>query len=511
MKDTKKIKYNLIVGIVGQVVMLILGIVVPKLVLTNYGSEINGLLSSVTNIYAYIALVEAGISAASCQALYKAFADKDRGQINRVLSATNKYYHKTGFIYLALVIAFATLYGVIVKSGIPYHIIFLVVIFNGIGNVINYFFHGKYLILLKADGKNYVRTGVDVFTTSLKQISKIVLISLGYDVVFVQFAAMLVSLAQMIYIVCYINKKYSWIDLKAEPDYKSISQSKNVIVHQINYLVVSNTDTVLLTAFSTLKVVSVYSMYALLFNMVDKVLHVVRDALEFKIANYFHSNKERFLKFFRAYEVYYIAFSFAMYSIVDMFVLPFLSLYTADVTDINYVIAYLPLFFALVKLFNAARYPYDAMVYIAGHFKETQNYAIAESVINIVISLVLVSRFGIAGVLAGTIIASFIHANCLVLYVYKKKIVDSNVLSSYKSLFINFALFVSIDILGGFIKLSPASYFEIVLLCIPYAIVIVLLYLVINSLFEPASFRLVCDTVRSAVKKRMVRGKNEES
>ena len=71
MNDRKKIKYNLIVGISSQIIALILGIIVPKLILVNYGSEINGLLSSVTNIYAYIAIVEAGVAAASCQALYK--------------------------------------------------------------------------------------------------------------------------------------------------------------------------------------------------------------------------------------------------------------------------------------------------------------------------------------------------------------------------------------------------------------------------------------------------------
>ena len=69
MKDKSKIKYNLIVGIVGQIVSIVLGVVLPKLVMTSYGSEVNGLLSSVTNIYAYIAIVESGIAAASCRVI----------------------------------------------------------------------------------------------------------------------------------------------------------------------------------------------------------------------------------------------------------------------------------------------------------------------------------------------------------------------------------------------------------------------------------------------------------
>ena len=76
----------------------------------------------------------------------------------------------------------------------------LVILFNGLGHVINYFFHGKYLILLKADGKNYVRTGLELATNTLKHIIKIVFITLGYNVVYVQCAAMFVSFVQMIYI-----------------------------------------------------------------------------------------------------------------------------------------------------------------------------------------------------------------------------------------------------------------------------------------------------------------------
>ena len=57
MNDGKKIKYNLIMGVAGQFLVLALGIVLPRLVITGYGSEVNGLLSSVTNIYAYIALL----------------------------------------------------------------------------------------------------------------------------------------------------------------------------------------------------------------------------------------------------------------------------------------------------------------------------------------------------------------------------------------------------------------------------------------------------------------------
>lgn len=502
MKDSKKIKRNLIIGVLGQIVTLVLGIAVPKLVLTSYGSEVNGLLSSITNIYAYIAMVEAGVAAASCQALYKSIAEQDRNSINSILSATNKYYHRTGIIYLVLVLLFSAIYPIVIDTEIPFYAIVLIILFNGIGNVVNYFFHGKYLILLKADGKNYIRTGVEIFTTSAKQIAKIVFIALGYDVVLVQFVAMLVSFAQMAYITYYIKNKYSWIDLSATPDFKAISQSKNVLVHQINYLITSNTDTVLLTAFSTLKTVSVYSVYILLFNTVEKVLHVVRDAVEFKIANYFYASKEKFLKVFRAYEVYYTAFAFALYSIVDFFVHPFLKLYTADVTDINYIVKSLPLLFALTKLWNMAGYPCDAMVHISGHFKQTQKAAIIESVINVGVSLLLVAEYGIPGVLVGTVVSLAFRAVYRVVYIHKNVIDGKSMVGSFKSIVVNFAVFALIDFIGNAIRVKLPSYFSIVLFCIPFSLAVLVLYFVINSLFEPRAFALLQEMLVAFLSKR---------
>lgn len=71
MEKRKKIKYNLFWGIASELLTIVLGIIVPRLILTSYGSEVNGLLGSVTQIYSYIALLEAGIGTATVQALYK--------------------------------------------------------------------------------------------------------------------------------------------------------------------------------------------------------------------------------------------------------------------------------------------------------------------------------------------------------------------------------------------------------------------------------------------------------
>jgi len=46
-----KFKLNTITSVLNRVVLIISGIILPRLVLLNYGSETNGLVASITQLY----------------------------------------------------------------------------------------------------------------------------------------------------------------------------------------------------------------------------------------------------------------------------------------------------------------------------------------------------------------------------------------------------------------------------------------------------------------------------
>lgn len=63
--NSKKSLTNILSNILRQVLTLGLGIIIPRLVLVNLGSESSGLLNSINQILAYITLLEAGVGTAS--------------------------------------------------------------------------------------------------------------------------------------------------------------------------------------------------------------------------------------------------------------------------------------------------------------------------------------------------------------------------------------------------------------------------------------------------------------
>ena len=84
----KRVIWNIISNITYQAVVIVMGLLIPKLYLESFGSKVNGLVSTVKQVFSYFILLEAGVGLATQQALYKPVALSDRTSINAILAAT---------------------------------------------------------------------------------------------------------------------------------------------------------------------------------------------------------------------------------------------------------------------------------------------------------------------------------------------------------------------------------------------------------------------------------------
>ena len=149
-KDSR-IKHNLISSLIYQLVLISLSFLLPRLYLENFGSEVNGVLSTIKQIFTYMCLLEAGVGLATTQALYKRIGEKDYTGASAVLSATNSYYIKTGVIYSAIVLVIAVVYAYLIPTSINSNVLFFIVILNAIPSLFSYFVQAKYRILMEVD------------------------------------------------------------------------------------------------------------------------------------------------------------------------------------------------------------------------------------------------------------------------------------------------------------------------------------------------------------------------
>lgn len=501
MNKARGIK-NIFFGFGAQIITIAVGIIIPRLVLVNLGSEANGLLNSVGSVLTYMSLLEAGVGTASIQALYRPIAENNHDSINRIMAATHHFYKRTGYIYLALVFVLAGGFTIAVNSSIPKYQIFLVVLLAGLSGVMSYFFQGKFKLLLTAEGKNYITTNITTFTSVGVSIFKAIVLVAGANVVVVQLVYFIFNLVQLIFFTIYIKRNYKWLDLKVSPDLEAISQKNAVLIHQISGLVFNNTDVIILTLFTSLKTVSVYSMYAMIFGMIKSVTVMISESFVYALGQSFH-DRERFMRMFNAYEVYNICITFSLFCIGNILILPFLRLYTAGVTDINYIDSYIPWLFVIFYLLHNARASSSNVINIAQEFENTKWRSVLESVINLTVSIALTVKFGIYGVLLGTIAALLYRTNDMI--VYAAKIIKRSPLITYRRWGINFLLFVIISMVSKLVHFNLNNYLYICIYGVILCITVIPIFVVVNSLVEKETAIYALNIFKNMVVARLKR------
>lgn len=479
---------NLWWGIIGTLITSVVAIIIPRLFIVNYGSEVNGLLSSIRQIYVYLALMEAGVGDAAVIALYGPIGKKDHKATNEILAATHYYYRKIGVLYAISIVALGFVYPAFLDTEIPYSVCCLVIILQGSGNVISYFFQGKYNMLLRVDNRNYVTTNLGTVTSVATDICRIILLMQGKSIIAVQTTYLVFNLLKMLYIAWYIKKNYPWIDLTVKPNFEALSQRSAVIVHQISSLVFSHTDVLILTFVCGLKTVSIYSMYATVYGMVTNVITIFSNSVQSVLGQTYHKDRKHYIELQDTFETYYLALVFALFSITSIFILPFMKIYTAG-ADINYIDWKLPLLFTAYQLLTYGRTSANLIINFAGRFKETQWRAWLETGINLLVSFVGVFKFGIYGVLIGTVAALLYRANDIIIYA-NKSVLKRSPWPTYRRWLINLLLLCGTVMIFIKIPMHLDSLLGLVLNAVWVSVVVFVVFFVVNSITEKDSRRI---------------------
>lgn len=496
MSASKGIK-NAGYGILANILTIAVGIIIPRLVLINLGSEANGLMSSVGNILTYMSLLEAGVGTATVQALYKPIATTDYDSINSIMSATNYFYKRTGKVYLAIVIVISVVYTIAIKTDLPRTSVFIVVLLSGLSGVISYFFQGKFKVYLSAEGKGYVNTNIVTFISISISLTKALLLYNGFGIVSIQISSFILNIIQMIVYIVYIRHHYPWMNTDVNPNFEAINQRNAVLIHQICWMVFSNTDVLLLTIFAGLKEVSVYSMYAMIYGMVKSIAVVLYESYTYALGQSYNTDKSWFMKLFNAYEVFSIMITFALYCICRAVMNPFLTLYTAGVNDIQYVDKYLPSLFAAFYLLHNGRTSSATLINISQHFEDTKWRSVLEACINLSVSIFCVIRFGVYGVLMGTIVALLYRSNDMI--VFAASILNRSCWITYRRWLSNIAVFIGISVVLDKLTITVDNYYQLLLYASVTSLFVVVIFCIANIILERECMLDILEVVKRRI------------
>ena len=117
-------KLNIVMSVVLQLVTLISGLIIPRLVLDYFGSEVNGLVSSLNQFLNYITLLEGGVTGVIMASLYKPLAENDRVKVSGIIKATEGFFRKVSIIFIGYSLAVGVLYPLLVNTSFTWIYVF---------------------------------------------------------------------------------------------------------------------------------------------------------------------------------------------------------------------------------------------------------------------------------------------------------------------------------------------------------------------------------------------------
>lgn len=496
--NKKRSLLNIYTDIGGKIINLVLGILIPKLLIDSFGSNINGLISSINNLLVYVNLLEAGIGGASIQALYGVLAENNVKERNSILAATDLFYKRTGVYFLAIVSIIAFLYPFCISSNLDYFFIVSIILISAIPSAIRYLFQGKYTVLLTADNRGYILNLIISVTNILGNILKIVLIMAGFDVIAIQLGAAILYILQFLFIELYVKYRYKDLSLNGKKNIEAISKKNYVLVHNISSTIFSNIDILVLTIFCNLKIVSVYTVYNMVFNQINQVTKSFSNGFNASFGQLFQKDREAFRHQFTFFSILFRSVALILILVTGILILPFMRIYTKSITDVNYVNIFLPVLFFSSNYLDVIRWPEVLAINVSGYFKNTMIQSVLETMINIVLSIFLVNKYGIFGVLIATSIALMYRTTDMIIFVYKK-ILDESPVKTLGFIYMNFFFSIlAIYFLCNLIYCT--NYFNLLLMSIFMVLLISIIVYVELFFVYPKCAKIIFETINNYLK-----------
>ena len=488
---------NLIITILCQLSLLAFGVLIPKITISNLGSEANGFLSTINEVFVYMSLLEGGLGLALLNSLYELISNNDTQQISDVMTASRIKYKKIAKIYMLITVGIALVFPLFLKSKLSYSEMALTIIAQGLGGAGTMYLSssvGQYLI---ASGRNYVKEINHLVNYVLTSVSKILLIVWTKNIVIVTLAHTVFCLLEALIYRYYFAKKLPEINLDSKtPKFTNLSEQKYFLIHQISSAIFNATDLFVISIFCSLTASSIYAVYALIFTAISTVMSSVFNSLKYILGSAYTRGNQYYARIHDQFDAIYLAIMFSLYFTAFILANGFIRIYTFG-ADANYVDPYLPILFMTTKLLSSCRNVCSNTHNIAHRVRQNVIPTVVEAIINLSVSLALVGPLGIYGVLLGTVAALLFRTNQTIIYT-NRFILNRSSWNTYKVIVLYVAaaavMYFAID---RVVHIQFNSYLGFV----KYLILLLPVVAIIYGLLALAVNRDVRQTVRAKVKR----------
>lgn len=506
MNRTQTAVYNSAATILLQAITIIAAFITPRVIITVYGSEINGLITSITQFISYFSLVEAGIGAASIYALYKPLANNDYKTINGIISAAKRFYWQAGYIFVVLIIGMAVTYPFLIKTNslTPIYVGILVLTL-GVAGILDFFTLSKYQVLLTADQRIYIISLASISNIVLNTVIIVIMAHFYINIVIVRIFALSSIIVRSIILIFYTKNKYKFINYNEVPNNDSLNNRWDVFYWQVTTNIQLGSTAVIATIFTNLATVSVYTVFNLIIGGVKSLLNVFTNGLYTSFGDIIIRNQlDTLQKVYQEFEFAYYNLIAIAFSVTMVTIMPFINIYTRGITDADYNVPLLGILFVVDGLMYTIKIPQGMLVQSAGLYSQTKRQVTIQGLIAVILGVMLAPYYGLPGIIVGMLISNIYRWIDLLFFIprYVTKLPIKNTFFRQLRVFFSIAICTLPVLYSNIFNLhNPANYIQWFLLVGIVGLYSFVVVLILDLLFDRQELYNITIRIKTFYKK----------
>ena len=369
---------------------------------------LNGLFS---NILSVLALSELGIGTAMAFALYKPVAEHDTELIKSLMHLYKKMYTIIGSFVIVAGLILTPFLHVLIKDmpDIKYiRVYFLLYVLNA---GVSYFYTYKRTLII-CDQDAYISTSTQLLASIGTKIVQVIVLFWTKNYLLYLLVQVIFTISENMLISKIADRKYTYLKdkhiqpLPAEEKENIKVNVKAMLCHKIGTVVVNATDNLIISKILGLASVGSYANYTLVVDnisaLTDKIIYSISASVGDLIATGDKEKAERM--FYNILFVNYWVVSFCSICLVGL-LQSFIQLWLGEeYLFSSFTVIILVLCFYFSRMRNTVNIYKEA----AGIMRQDKYKALIESVVNLVVSIPLTYKLGVAGVRLGTLISTLL-------------------------------------------------------------------------------------------------------
>lgn len=489
MSRTKSSIQNLITGVLGQILGILMGLAVRTIFLKYLSEEYLGLNSLFTNILTIFSLVEFGVGPAMNFSLYKPLAEKNIPKIKSLMSLYKKAYIIIGVCIAVISLFFTPFYTVFMDTVPDIPNLNLIYWLFALNTIVSYFFSYKRALII-CDEKRYLDTTYHYLFNFLRNLFQIILLEATKSYILFLVIQVVFTFAENLGLSKKADNIYPYLKEKnIEPISKETTSEirKNIgamLIHKIGGMVVFSSDNIILSKFVGLVSVGLYSNYYLIVDSLGQIISQIFTSVTASVGNLNASENENTKLEDIFNKMFFLNFWIYGFCACCLWVLfnPFIAIWIGD----NFLFDDFTVMIIVINFYlTGMRQTVQTFKEATGSFYYDRYKPIIESIINILASIFLAKKIGVAGVFLGTIISTVTTCIWIEPYVFYKYVLKK----SAKEYAGNFVIYTFISLVATIITSYAANFVNVYNDITSFVLKVIICTIVPNLIFLLCFFK----------------------